>query len=47
MNFGRAISIKLVSVLLFAVMSALVRHVGETIPLGQMVFSAVCSPSFR
>ena len=38
MNFRRAISSKLVSVLLFAVMSALVRHVGETIPLGQVVF---------
>jgi drug/metabolite transporter (DMT)-like permease len=38
MNLRRAISSKLVSVLLFAVMSALVRHLGETIPLGQMVF---------
>src|SRR5215471_2449626 len=38
MNFRRAISSKLVSVLLFAVMSALVRHVGETVPLGQVVF---------
>src|SRR5215470_12244893 len=38
MNLRRAISSKLVSVLLFAVMSALVRHVGETIPLGQVVF---------
>ena len=38
MNLRRAISSKLVSVLLFAVMSALVRHVGETVPLGQVVF---------
>src|SRR5258708_2373124 len=38
MNLRRAISMKLVSVLLFAVMSALVRHVGETVPLGQVVF---------
>ncbi len=38
MNVHLAISIKLVSVLLFAVMSALVRFVGETIPLGQVVF---------
>ena len=38
MNLRRVISSKLVSVLLFAVMSALVRHVGETIPLGQVVF---------
>jgi drug/metabolite transporter (DMT)-like permease len=38
MNLRIAISIKLVSVLLFAVMSVLVRFVGETIPLGQVVF---------
>jgi drug/metabolite transporter (DMT)-like permease len=38
MNFRRAISSKLVSVLLFAVMSVLVRHIGETVPLGQVVF---------
>src|SRR5258708_20125168 len=38
MNLRRAISSKLVSLLLFAVMSALVRHVGETVPLGQVVF---------
>src|SRR5258708_32403480 len=38
MNLRRAISAKLVSVLLFAVMSALVRYVGETVPLGQVVF---------
>jgi drug/metabolite transporter (DMT)-like permease len=38
MNFRRAISSKLVSVLLFAVMSSLVRYVGETVPLGQVVF---------
>jgi drug/metabolite transporter (DMT)-like permease len=38
MNFRFAISIKLVSVLLFALMSVLVRHLGDRIPLGQMVF---------
>ena len=38
MNFRLAISIKLLSVLLFAVMSVLVRYVGETVPLGQVVF---------
>src|ERR1700688_5031870 len=38
MNLRLAISIKLLSVLLFAVMSALVRFVGETFPLGQVVF---------
>jgi len=38
MNFRLAISIKLVSVLLFAMMSVLVRYVGETVPLGQVVF---------
>jgi drug/metabolite transporter (DMT)-like permease len=38
MNIRLGISIKLVSVLLFAMMSALVRYVGETVPLGQVVF---------
>jgi drug/metabolite transporter (DMT)-like permease len=38
MDFRFAISIKLVSVLLFAVMSVLVRYLGDRIPLGQMVF---------
>jgi drug/metabolite transporter (DMT)-like permease len=38
MNFRLAISIKLISVLLFAVMSVLVRYVGGTVPLGQVVF---------
>lgn len=38
MNFRLAISIKLISVLLFSVMSVLVRQVGETVPLGQVVF---------
>jgi drug/metabolite transporter (DMT)-like permease len=38
MNFRLAISIKLLSVLLFAMMSSLVRYVGETVPLGQVVF---------
>ncbi len=38
MDFRFAISIKLVSVLLFALMSVLVRHLGDRIPLGQVVF---------
>jgi drug/metabolite transporter (DMT)-like permease len=38
MNLRLAISIKLLSVLLFAMMSALVRFVGESVPLGQLVF---------
>jgi drug/metabolite transporter (DMT)-like permease len=38
MNIGLAILIKLLSVLLFAVMSALVRFVGDAVPLGQVVF---------
>ncbi len=38
MNFRLAISIKLISVLLFAMMSVLVRYVGETVPLRQVVF---------
>jgi drug/metabolite transporter (DMT)-like permease len=38
MNVRLAIVIKLVSVLLFALMNALVRFVGETVPLGQLVF---------
>ena len=38
MNIGLAILIKLLSVLLFAMMSALVRFVGDVIPVGQVVF---------
>src|SRR3974377_724614 len=38
MNVPLAISIKLLSVLLFAVMSTLVRFVGQSVPLGQVVF---------
>jgi drug/metabolite transporter (DMT)-like permease len=38
MDFRFAISIKLVSVLLFALMSVLVRYLGDRIPLGQVVF---------
>jgi drug/metabolite transporter (DMT)-like permease len=38
MEFRFAISIKLVSVLLFALMSVLVRYLGDRIPLGQVVF---------
>jgi drug/metabolite transporter (DMT)-like permease len=38
MNVRLAIAIKLLSVLLFAIMSVLVRYVGERMPLGQVVF---------
>ena len=38
MNLLKAISLKLISALLFAVMSALVRSLGEQVPVGQMVF---------
>ena len=38
MNIRLAVSIKLLSVLLFAVMSTLVRSIGESVPLGQVVF---------
>ena len=38
MDFRFAISIKLVSVLLFALMSVLVRYLGDRIPLGEVVF---------
>ena len=38
MNIGLAILIKLLSVLLFAIMSALVRSVGDVVPVGQVVF---------
>src|SRR5262245_47468142 len=38
MNLRLGISIKLLSVLLFAMMSALVRYVGDAVPLGQVVF---------
>src|SRR5215472_18945513 len=38
MNVVTAIAIKLVSVMLFAVMSTFVRYVGDTVPVGQVVF---------
>ena len=38
MNIAKAILLKLASALLFALMSALVRYVGESVPLGQVVF---------
>jgi drug/metabolite transporter (DMT)-like permease len=38
MNVVKAISLKVLSALLFAVMSALVRFLGETYPVGQTVF---------
>jgi drug/metabolite transporter (DMT)-like permease len=38
MNVLRGIALKVASTLLFAAMSALVRYVGETVPLGEIVF---------
>ena len=38
MNVIKAISLKVMSALLFAVMSALVRFLGEKYPVGQIVF---------
>src|SRR3954462_6444431 len=38
MNVIKAITLKVISALLFAVMSALVRFLGETYPVGQIVF---------
>jgi drug/metabolite transporter (DMT)-like permease len=38
MNVFRAISLKVMSALVFAVMSALVRYLGEKYPVGQTVF---------
>jgi drug/metabolite transporter (DMT)-like permease len=38
MNVIKAIALKVISALLFAVMSALVRFLGETYPVGQIVF---------
>jgi drug/metabolite transporter (DMT)-like permease len=38
MNVIRAIVFKIISSLLFTMMAVLVRHVGETVPVGQIVF---------
>jgi len=38
MNVFKGIGLKLLSTLLFAFMSALVRHLGEVVPVGQLVF---------
>ncbi len=38
MNLFKAISLKLVSLIVFVVMSALVRYASETVPLGEVVF---------
>lgn len=38
MNIWKAVVLKLISALLFAVMAALIRSVGEFVPLGQVVF---------
>src|SRR5262245_24256065 len=38
MNIAKAILLKLASALLFSIMSALIRWLGEVVPLGQVVF---------
>jgi drug/metabolite transporter (DMT)-like permease len=38
MDIAKGIALKLASLLLFAVMSALIRGLGHTIPVGQVVF---------
>jgi drug/metabolite transporter (DMT)-like permease len=38
MNVPKAIAIKLLSVVLFTIMSALIRYVGQNVPLGEIVF---------
>ena len=38
MNLFKAIAAKLISLVLFVIMSAMVRYVSETVPLGQVVF---------
>jgi hypothetical protein len=38
MRIAKGIVLKVTSVLLFAVMSALIRGFGETVPVGQVVF---------
>ncbi len=38
MNIAKAVLLKLASAMMFAVMSALIRYVGEVVPLGQIVF---------
>ena len=38
MNLLRAILLKVISALLFALMSGLVRYLGDSVPLGQQVF---------
>ncbi len=44
MNLVKAITAKLISLVLFVVMSAMVRYVSETVPLGQVVFfRAACA----
>jgi drug/metabolite transporter (DMT)-like permease len=44
MNLFKAITAKLISLVLFVVMSAIVRYVSETVPLGQVVFfRAACA----
>src|SRR4030095_16860173 len=38
MNSIKAVLLKLTSALLFAMMSAMVRYVGDSVPIGQIVF---------
>src|SRR5277367_3285766 len=38
MNIGKGITLKLISAVLFAVMSALIRYLGASYPIGEVVF---------
>jgi drug/metabolite transporter (DMT)-like permease len=47
MNTPRGIAFKLISAALFAVMSALIRHLGARYPVGQVVFYRSVFALFR
>ncbi|MBV8712385.1 MAG: hypothetical protein JOY56_11440 [Solirubrobacterales bacterium] len=47
MDIAKGIALKLASLLLFALMSALVRGFGDTIPVGQVVFFRSVFALFR
>jgi drug/metabolite transporter (DMT)-like permease len=45
MNSGKGIVLKLISAVLFAVMSALIRYLGARYPIGQVVFYRSAMPT--
>jgi drug/metabolite transporter (DMT)-like permease len=47
MNILKAVLLKLASAFLFALMSALVRYVGDAAPVGRSCSSVRPAPSFR